>query len=272
MDRAREWGVRVVHEASLHDESSFVTLTYSEEQLPNDGSLSVRTLQLFLKRLRKAVEPARVRFFACGEYGEKNDRPHYHVILFGYGFPDKKPWSRSPSGAVLYRSAFLESLWTFGYSDIGTVTRESGAYVAKYCLKKVTGPPAIDYYRRVHPVTGEVYDVRPEFATMSNRPGIGLGWFKQFESDFNPSGFIVVDGVKYPVPRYYRKKLRGRFENPGSKDDPVFPRDDEYLLRQKAKDYIRTRPADTTKERLAVREEVAARKAAFWKSSQGDKS
>lgn len=146
MDRARDWGTRIAHEATLHEASSFLTLTYRDESLPLDGGLEVRAVQLFLKRLRKKLEPARVRFYACGEYGDSNARPHYHILLFGYDFPDKTVWRKSSSGFLLYRSKILEELWPFGHSEIGSVTPATGAYVARYCLKKVTGPPADDHY------------------------------------------------------------------------------------------------------------------------------
>ncbi|MFN7611381.1 MAG: hypothetical protein ACK5QX_10675, partial [bacterium] len=76
--RASQWATRIAHEASLHEANSFLTLTYSNEHLPADLSVDVIALQKFMKRLRKALYPAPVRFVACGEYGENTLRPHYH--------------------------------------------------------------------------------------------------------------------------------------------------------------------------------------------------
>jgi hypothetical protein len=91
LERSRQWAIRCVHEASLHEHNSFITLTYNDENLPADGSLDVRHWQLFMKRLRKR-HGSGIRYFHCGEYGSKHRRPHYHACLFGLDFPDKKLW------------------------------------------------------------------------------------------------------------------------------------------------------------------------------------
>ena len=75
---------RILLEQLLHEYSSFITLTYSEDSSPDDGSLRPCDLQKWLKRIRRSVVPAKLRFFGVGEYGDKFARPHYHVALFGY--------------------------------------------------------------------------------------------------------------------------------------------------------------------------------------------
>lgn len=189
----------------MHDVSVFITPTYSDEHLPSDYSVSVRELQLFHKKLRHACGP--FRFFACGEYGEQGLRPHYHELLFGLDFPDKFLWSVSKRGERLYRSETLEKLWGKGHCLIGNVTLESAGYCARYSMKKITGDLAQDHYRRTHPLSGEVCNVRPEFIVMSRMPGIGAAWFDRFKADAFPSDFLVVDGRKVPVPGYYLRKL-----------------------------------------------------------------
>jgi hypothetical protein len=85
LERSRQWAVRCVHEASLHEKNCFITLTYSPENLPKDGSLDVSHFQKFMKRFRKRFGPG-IRFFHCGEYGESLSRPHYHACIFGFDF------------------------------------------------------------------------------------------------------------------------------------------------------------------------------------------
>lgn len=206
LERASDWATRLYHEAMSHEESAFVTLTYSDEELPDDYSIHVRHVQLFMKRLRKA-SGVKVRYFACGEYGESTYRPHYHLVIFGLSFPDKTPWRQTSSGYITYRSAFLEKVWPLGHAEIGTVTPQSAGYVARYITKKITGDAAKEHYARVHPITGEQVQVTPEFLVMSNRPGIGSGWFDKFSGDAFPSDFVIVNGQKKPVPKYYKKKL-----------------------------------------------------------------
>lgn len=207
LSRAQDWSTRLAHEASRHDFNAFLTLTFADDHLPSDWSVRVRDVQLFMKRLRKSLGDKPVRFFACGEYGDRYLRPHYHLVLFGHDFPDKTPWRRSSSGFVLYRSAHLEKLWPYGLSEIGSVTTQSAGYVARYVTKKQTGPAAADTYFRVHPTTGFPWSVRPEFVCMSTRPGIGSDWYQEFNADCFPSDFVIVDGQKKPIPRYYAKKL-----------------------------------------------------------------
>jgi len=196
LERARQWAVRLMHEAELHDAACFLTLTYSPEFLPKNGSIDVRTCQLFLKRLRARIAPIKIRFFLCGEYGEKFERPHYHMILFGYDFPDKVKLV-SPGELTLYRSDLADRVWRLGGVRIGAVSFESAWYVANYATKKIAGEQAADHYK------GRV----PEFLLMSrggrNGHGIGHGWIKSFLGDVYPMDEVVVRGRSTRPPRYY---------------------------------------------------------------------
>lgn len=159
-----------------------------------------------MKRLRKQVD-AKLRFFACGEYGEKTFRPHYHALIFNYDPPDRKIHTYTDRGHRLYTSELMDDIWGLGHVYVGSVTHESAGYVARYSMKKVNGDLAADHYLRPHPITGKLYQVKPEFAVMSRRPGIGHGFTERFKSDYFPHDFVVVEGVKTPVPRYYLKQL-----------------------------------------------------------------
>ena len=130
LEKSRQWAIRCVHEAQMHEENCFITLTYNKESLPADGSLRKRDFQLFMKRLRKECGEG-IRYYMCGEYGAKYERPHYHICLFGYDFKDKYIWDERDK-VPLYRSTKLEKLWTLGFSTIGEVTFQSAAYVAPY--------------------------------------------------------------------------------------------------------------------------------------------
>ncbi len=224
LDRARMWTARITHEASLYEfgrGNSFITLTYEDEFLPTDWSLKKRDFQLFMKRLRKFFDrdPGDgIRFYMCGEYGDickhsksvsecdfcNVGRPHYHAILFNVDFDDKVFVSSRDEYSV-YESDTLNELWEMGFCHIGSVTAESAGYVARYCLKKITGVNADDYYSGFDTYTGECLSVQPEYSTMSRKPGIAKVWFEKyyadvFESDEVP---IVGKGVLKGVPRYY---------------------------------------------------------------------
>lgn len=203
LERSRDWATRIMHEASLHDRSSFITLTYEDLHLPKCGTLVKKHVQDFLKRFRKIHS---CRFFGCGEYGDRNGRPHYHLCIFGWDFPDRVFFKRE-NGYNLYISPELSKYWTFGNNIVGNLTFESAAYVARYCLKKVTGPSAQAYYERVDPGTGEITAITPEYCHMSLKPGIGARWFERWQSDCYPSDEVIVRGHSCGTPRFYDKLL-----------------------------------------------------------------
>ena len=204
LDRSRDWATRCVHEASLHENNSFITLTYNNENLPEDRSLHKKDFQDFMKRLRKKFHNKKIRYYHCGEYGEKNFRPHYHAIIFGLEFKDQELFTVT-NGEKLYTSATLEKLWPFGFSTIGSVTFESAAYVARYVMKKVNGEAAKNHYERVDSDTGEIYSLVPEYNTMSRRPGIAAAWFDKYKDDVYPSDNIHLRGKTLKPPKFYDK-------------------------------------------------------------------
>lgn len=243
LERSRQWAMRCVHEASLYEDNCFLTLTYKPECLPADKSLNVKHYQDFMKRLRKKYAPKKIRFFHCGEYGSKNQRPHYHAIIFNHDFTDKILF-KDQDGISLYTSPSLDQLWPFGFSTIGAVTFESAAYVARYITKKVTGELAEAHYQVVDSSTGEIHQLKPEYTTMSRRPGIGREWFNQFKSDIYPKDFTTLRGVKLKPPKFYDNILEQEHE-------------EEYLkIKKQRKRNALKRKDDNTYERLNTKEKV----------------
>ncbi|WNK14173.1 MAG: replication initiator protein [Microvirus sp.] len=244
LDKSRDWATRCVNEAQLHEDSCFATLTYDDKHLPPGGTLVPRDFQLFMKRLRKA-RSSKLRFFHCGEYGETTGRPHYHALLFGVSFPDRRTCSRGDF--PLYSSSELDALWGLGTCTLGALTAESAAYCARYVMKKVNGDLASSHYRVTDPATGEIHDLHPEYATMSRRPGIGALWLHKYHSDVYPCDFIATrDGGQVPVPPYYDELLR--------RQDPAA----YEQLKQRRRNYaLEPRQLkNSTPARLRVREEV----------------
>lgn len=242
LERSRQWAIRCMHEASLYDENCFVTLTFADDHLPDNRSLCVTHLQKFMKRLRKRFAPKTIRFYACGEYGEQFQRPHYHLCLFNHDFTDKYRWAKN-RGHQLYRSPTLEELWPYGNATLGTVTFESAAYVARYVTKKVTGAQATQHYQMLDPSTGEIYQRRPEFTVMSRRPGIGHNWLSRFQTDVYPSDTVLVRGKLMKPPVYYDRAY-----------ELIHPEGMEHLRQERRK---KRKRQDETPRRLADRETVA---------------
>lgn len=252
LDRSVRWATRIMHEARMHEFSSFVTLTYDDAHVPYGHTLHYPHFQGFVKRLRRRLEPKRIRFFMCGEYGDTFGRPHYHAILFGAWFGDRRPWRKSSAGFQLYRSALLEDVWDLGSAEIGDVSFESAAYVARYCTKKVTGDLAESHYAKLVEETGEVVQLVPEFARMSLKPGIGASWFDKYGQHALDNGFVVVDGRKLPVPKFYRSRM-------DSEELDEF--DYQRFVESQGVDF------DDSRDRLRVREIVTRARMSFTSRS-----
>lgn len=233
-----------MHEAKLYDENCFLTLTYSDEHLPPDASLDYRDFQLFMKRLRRRFFSSTIRFYMCGEYGDQTARPHYHACVFNLGFPDKLFYSETGEGTI-YTSDTLEELWGKGGCKIGDLTFKSAAYVARYCMKKITGPGAEKHYEVTDTETGEIRKREPEFARMSLKPGIGAPWVERYMSDFFPKGEVIVNGKQAKTPRYYDKLFKATDNT-----------DAFQLMVESRAAKARLQFADNSDERLAVKEEV----------------
>lgn len=196
-------------ESLTHDGSCFVTLTYSDDYLPSDGSVRPADAQLWLKRFRKRIAPERVRFYLVGEYGDESWRPHYHSCLFGVG-PECAP--------------IVESTWGMGHIRVDEFNQTTAQYVSGYVTKKMT---RFDDDR----LGGR----HPEFARMSNRPGIGAAAMSVIAEDADrirtESGdvpyYLMTGKKKIPLGRYLRRKLR---EELGISEDEIEAFKRAYIL------------------------------------------
>lgn len=263
VNRREEWKVRCLHEASLYSSNSFVTFTYDDGHVPPFGSVRMDDVSSAIKRLRWSVRPARFRFLAKTEYGPKTFRPHAHLLLFGLGFPDRVVVRRTASDELSYSSELLSSAWGLGFAECSDLTPRSVGYVCNHNVDKLVDIVDDEFYRRVDHETGEVVEIERESLRVSNRPGIGKAWVDRWEVDCFPSGFIVESGHRMNVPRYYRKRLKGRFLLRGAYRHTSVPFDDSRVVAAVAEERLNDDPAlrarqeaNSTPERLAVREEV----------------
>lgn len=242
IDRSKAWAARCLLEASLHERNCFITLTYHDMHLPHGNTLVLEHFQLFMKRLR-ARYGSGIRFFHCGEYGEQRRRPHYHALLFNHDFADRVLFSQR-DGIKLHTSEQLSSLWTYGFSTVGDLTFETAAYTARYVMKKVSGPLAEIHYEHTDNETGEISQLKPEYVTMSRRPGIGREWYKKYKNDLWPDDFLVIRGRKTKIPKFYDNQL-----------SIEHPEECETIKRNRIRKSLKHK-ANNTPERLAVRERV----------------
>lgn len=177
--RSREWATRMLHE--LNEQGGcFVTLTYDDAHVPHDNGLNKREMVLWIKKLRKGIEPKKIKYYLCGEYGETYGRPHYHAIIFGM-----EPTEETKE--------IIHDTWNNGFVKIGTVTYDSCRYVAEYIQKGLmSGTNLKQLGSRCRP-----------FALMSK--GIGKAYAMKNKKQLIENLEVSVHGVKTGIPRYYRK-------------------------------------------------------------------
>lgn len=194
INRKRLWATRMTLESFMHSESSFVTLTYDQENTPKDGSLKPEHLRDFLKRLRRRLAPLSVRYFAVGEYGGTTHRPHYHLSIFGPCPP-----------------AYVQAAWGLGFTYSVPFTPQTAAYVCGYVTKGLTSADDERLQGR-----------HPEFARMSLRPGIGATAMPQLARNVTSTIHVarkvsaegdlptelVLEGRPLPLGRYLARRLR----------------------------------------------------------------
>lgn len=209
INRKRMWTSRLMLEQRMHDYSAFITLTYDDLHLPSDGSVHPEHLQLFLKRLRHYVAE-RIRFYGVGEYGDRSNRPHYHLAVFG----GVHPLHIHPAEAAFRRvvcDCVVCTAWGQGGVDVADLTAESAAYIVSYTTKRLTrkGDPRLE-------------GRHPEFARMSLRPGIGAlampvlgealthgpGGAASIVSEGDVPMVVRHSKKLWPLGRYLRGKLR----------------------------------------------------------------
>lgn len=250
LQRSRENAARILHESTLHEENSFLTLTLADENLPNFQSLDVKHWQSFAHRLRKRMAPEKLRFFHAGEYSDyPKRRPHYHAIVNLDWHWDRTLFKETDQGHNIYTSPSLDELWKLGKCFIGDVSFSSAAYVARYMMKKITGPNAADHYNHLDIYTGECVKIKPEYTTQSRRPGLGKKWIDKYYKEVygnlnNPKDEIIINGRKLRPPKYYDHQLK--------LIDPELYK----LTKSRRITHAEKYEDDNTPDRLAVKEKV----------------
>lgn len=265
LEYSRQWAVRCVHEASLYKHNCFITLTYDDSSDIYDGNLHVEHFQDFMRSFRKKVKSKKfidkfgfyckkLRYFHCGEYGEKRGRPHYHACIFNFDFPDRVYHSRR-KGVKLYTSEVLQELWPHGFSSVGDVTFESAAYVSRYVTKKINGKLKDKHYLDIGIIdeeTGELFAKKQEYTTMSRRPGIGADFLKDKAKQIYPLDVVRCRDKDMRPPKYY---------------DYLYEQDNIAnleIIKQRRVDRAVLFSADSTPQRLLDREKVTKAKLSLF--------
>lgn len=200
INRSRVWTHRLLLEQMAHDDSVFITLTYNDNLIPDDFSLHPQDFNLFLKRLRHHVYPSKIRYFGVGEYGDHTERPHYHAAIFGLSYSDTQ---------------IIEKAWNKGYVQVGDLNKDSARYITGYVTKGLTKKDHVNLHGR-----------HPEFARMSNRPGIGAFTIDKIAANLQSDGRFekrLIQSLKHgkhnlPLGRYLENRLSNHL---GTQDEKV---------------------------------------------------
>lgn len=246
INKRRIWTTRILLESACHVDKSFVTLTYDDVSMPEyvdketgevRGNLVRKELQDWFKRLRKRIAPLKVRYFAVGEYGDKTERPHFHIALFGY--PSCRYGNtrhiKGRKSACCSVCKVIDETWGKGRVSVDRLEKDSAQYICGYTVKKMTAPDDMRLNGR-----------NPEFATMSLKPGIGFNFMYEMASsmlefDLENKGDDVPSTVRsgakeMPMGRYLQRRLRKLVGKSEETPEKVLERIQEELsvLRQSA--------------------------------------
>ncbi|AZL82858.1 replication initiator protein [Apis mellifera associated microvirus 30] len=270
LTKAQSWAIRMVHHAQMHEQSSFITLTYDDKNLPQNGSLNYDHVVNFIKRLRKRLhsDSTNISFYRVGEYGGESHRPHYHLILFGYNFTERIKYkgvtnerivSSKKDDRTYYKSSFLTDCWGHGFADLGDVDFATCQYTAKYVMKKLYAPTA------EHSTWLE-----KERSSCSKRIPIGTTWIQKYWQDVYPHDYVLHDGKKYKPPRFYDEWLeknqpltyaKVKLQREESENDVIDIRDlhaKHYIRIQKQEQFKRDGiPHDLTLDKILLERKLS---------------
>lgn len=196
-DRQNAWAFRLHKHLLTAKSACFLTLTYEQEPLSFNGhaTLVKSDLQKFWKRVRKAYPKSsktdKLKYFACGEYGSKTLRPHYHAIVYNL----------SPN-VIRDSEGKAKALWTHGNVHILPCTMATIRYTCKYISKGTWQPTADDD------------DRQPQFSSMSKN--LGLNYLTPQMVKYHVDGLVghvtMEGGYLQKLPRYYKDKIFSKLE------------------------------------------------------------
>ena len=215
-------------ELRVAESAYFITLTYAPENIPTVKNFNMymamtldkKDLTLFLKRLRaqilkeypKSIQylkkseksqkwSPKLRYFACGEYGGKTERPHYHLIL--YNLPNY--WVEKDKIHNILISDQLEKIWKKGIVNIGKVEQGSAHYMTQHHMFPIDERWSENDSRQ-----------RP-FSTMSKKPGIGINYLDgqtiNYFANTKNSYATLKNGIRQSLGRYYKEKIKEAIQN-----------------------------------------------------------
>lgn len=225
-----DWSFRLHHEVKCSSSCYFITLTYDDLHVPLETCkdnlvhpvVKKSDVQLFLKRLRKSIEPFKIRYFLVSEYGPKSLRPHYHMLLFNFPLELKHKFSE-----------YVYNAWSLGFIRFDPVTPARIHYVTSYCLDYALLPSYLP----------------KNFMLCSRRPGLGSAYLyndklvNYHHDNLDGFGYLSTGGkvVKSKLPRYLSDRLFSDDERIEINNEFIkFHNEQRNKLLQEHKEWLKT--------------------------------
>lgn len=240
--KVKDWTIKLINESKYYKKACMITLTFDNKIIldtkskahkygANIGFIwnirnSKEYFQKFMKRLRKALNPIKIKYFRIGEYGDAHKRPHYHCILLGTDFDfDRKEIEKSKSGYPQYMSDTLTNCWAIGRATISEINSHTIGYTAGYSLKKYKYTQDKETYKNnmvkvKHQKTIEIDGIKKKITvekweytykptmSYSNRAKMNAKWIRRNPQAIENNYLTDEDGKKYRIPKSYIDNLK----------------------------------------------------------------
>lgn len=197
------------YEHNKYGTATFATLTYDpinlvrakRQRYLEDGEIrytcSYEDGVKFVDRLRKHIKNKGqhskalrqdFKYIMATEYGEQDNLPHIHIILFGID--------------NLVGHKLIEKKWSWGFVDVKPLLAGGIRYVAEYIMKAKFGDEAKEEFDRWG----------LEQPRVKHSKGYGQGLIEDNLSEIikNNGKYVGHNGKLRPIPQYYKEKFNIR--------------------------------------------------------------
>lgn len=200
--KTRQWTYRLMaqNRTTNYNKMAFITLTYDDEHLPENGSCCVADVQKFIKRIRRYYDyhggNNDLVYFGCTEYGGEKGRCHAHLLLMGLDYNDLLP-QKSKLASHNTKNC-LSPFWKKGLLNYGTDVSLQDSRLIRYVTKYIDKLDSENLYRYC-----EIMGI--EKPKVIKSLGLGADYIKQKSGECGdlPS----LNGMKVNLPPYWKKKL-----------------------------------------------------------------